>query len=1052
MHDTALLRAVLTLLAGSAGPLRVVHDGQLTDDLGKSDIGVDASEAAPFVLITYDDPSRWCDFGCVDAVLTVGSPREEGRGEETIVFLPPDAPSAGEKGITLTFLSARWDGATKALLRRASEADDQTGARAALLGLWWSFRKGAVSLAGKTTDRWARAETSPNTLSLIQQLAALENSLEFRLGKTAVRIAERVLPRPQLERAASAVRSTRRLALLATRRVLLPQLLRFRRRRYRRLVEASGLFDPIAYRRDHPWIEATGLDPLEHYLKHGWREGCQPGPAFDAERYLMHYPDVRAAGVNPLLHYLVCGKAEGRRAFPAVSSAISAAPHPSPTAPSESEWRQLFFNRQASFRSSKAVLVDVIVPVYGGREETLRCLYSVLSSRNDTAYELVVVDDHGPDQRLRDEIAAFAKQGLLTLVDMGCNQGFVAACNKGMAQHPERDVILLNSDTEVFDGWIDRMRRAAYSTNNIATVTPFSNNAEICSYPRFARDNWRKLEIHDRDLDQLAAEVNVGRVVDIPTGVGFCMYIRRACLDQIGMFDVAAFGRGYGEENDFCRRAAQHGWRNLLAADVFVRHYGGVSFAGEKPKRIKRALRTIAKRHPDYLELVRRFIAQDPIKPLRAALDIARMRRQRGRRGLFLFVAHDLGGGTEVHIQDLARRLECAGAAVMFCRPITGNPDLFRVEMPSIQETPNIEPFSLKKDIHRFVEFLIGANVSHIHVHSFVGYSENAPTFFLKVATDAKLALDVTIHDYAAICPRITLVDGSGAYCGEPPAAVCASCLRVNGSPFGEPAIWEWQDRYRRLLSAARAVFVPNEDVLARLQRHMPTANFLLRPHPEDDWPRPAARRPAPARPSKDSPRRVLLLGAIGVEKGAAVVEATVRYAAAQDLPLRFVLLGRTDRDENLRFLPNIEIKGSYERSQLFKQIEEANCDLAWMPSIWPETYSYVLSELLSAGLFPVVFDIGAPARRLRDMAWGCILPLTLAHDPKLIAKALVDLEIRDQPASLPAKQSYKDIFKDYYSFSESFDADKLADSTVSPSEDEKRTSAVASVVGMDQI
>ena len=56
------------------------------------------------------------------------------------------------------------------------------------------------------------------------------------------------------------------------------------------------------------------------------------------------------------------------------------------------------------------------------------------------------------------------------------------------------------------------------------------------------------------------------------------MYIRRAALADIGLFDAEAFGRGYGEENDFCLRASARGWRHLLACDTFVYHEGAVSF------------------------------------------------------------------------------------------------------------------------------------------------------------------------------------------------------------------------------------------------------------------------------------------------------------------------------------------------------------------------------------------------------------------------------------------------------------------------------------------
>ena len=99
---------------------------------------------------------------------------------------------------------------------------------------------------------------------------------------------------------------------------------------------------------------------------------------------------------------------------------------------------------------------------------------------------------------------------------------------------------------------------------------------------------------------------------DLPTGVGFCMFIRRSAIDALGTFDLA-FGAGYGEENDFCLRAARAGWRNVLADDAFVVHTGGRSFAGRKAELGERNMERLLARHPHYGDMVQRYIAADPL-------------------------------------------------------------------------------------------------------------------------------------------------------------------------------------------------------------------------------------------------------------------------------------------------------------------------------------------------------------------------------------------------------------------------------------------------------
>src|SRR5262249_39068630 len=154
--------------------------------------------------------------------------------------------------------------------------------------------------------------------------------------------------------------------------------------------------------------------------------------------------------------------------------------------------------------------------------------------------------------------------------------------NRGMElARRDADVVLLNSDTIVTQGWLDKLVRCAESDPMIGTITPFSNNAEICSFPRFCENNaWTG----ESDVEQIAQALERAAAPvypDLPTGVGFCLYIRRVLIDEIGAFDPV-FGLGYGEENDYCMRATEHGFRNVLCDDTFVVHLGGSSFGDKR--------------------------------------------------------------------------------------------------------------------------------------------------------------------------------------------------------------------------------------------------------------------------------------------------------------------------------------------------------------------------------------------------------------------------------------------------------------------------------------
>ncbi len=147
---------------------------------------------------------------------------------------------------------------------------------------------------------------------------------------------------------------------------------------------------------------------------------------------------------------------------------------------------------------------------------------------------------------------------------------------------------------------------------------------------------------------------------------------------------------------------------------------------------------------------------------------------------------------------------------------------------------------------------------------------------------------DVVVHDYSWICPRVTLIDGSGRYCGEPPVSVCRSCVRKNGSRLGGglsvPAL---RARSAAWLGEARRVLAPSADTASRLKNYFPALDIEVRPHAPPFTPLPQT---APSPRAKTL--RVGLIGAIGGHKGYQVLLGCARDAAARRLPLEFVVIG----------------------------------------------------------------------------------------------------------------------------------------------------------------
>lgn len=771
------------------------------------------------------------------------------------------------------------------------------------------------------------------------------------------------------------------------------------------LLCGSGLFDKEYYLSVNPDVRNARLDPVEHFLTRGLIEGRDPSAEFDTAYYVSKYGDVIPPHLPPVLHYIVQGRAAGM--LPRRRRVV--APQP----PSEESWRALLEKCKA--RGGGEPSVDVIVPVYGEADVTLNCLHSVLVARQVTEFELVVIDDCGPDPVLSEKLSQLSAGGLFTLIRNSDNQGFVATANLGIALHPTRDVVLLNSDTEVHNDWLDRILALARGGKKIGTITPFSNNATICSYPTTLKDNQDRLELTDAELDLIAADVNCSLGVDIPTAVGFCMYIARSCILDVGVFDAVRFGRGYGEENDFCLRAANRGWRNLLATNVFVRHFGGVSFGGERAGRLEAALKMVTNLHPDYLERVAQYVAADPARMGRVRMDLQRLSRETKSLGpTMLFLTSDRGGGTERHVREMQARLRQEGVRTLVLKWDNDCAGLLRFADSDMGLFPNISAMQLPHDLAIMIEVLTALDVRHIHVHHLAASGDDAPRLIEQLSKARGIDYDASIHDYLMVCPRINMIDGSGVYCGEPDLAGCETCIARWGSEFGKVSVASWRTRFEAFLSGARRVFVPDADVANRMKRHFPSVNFVVRPHITHIGPVHRAKG-ALRRPHRR--KHVAIIGAILSHKGSLLLLQCAKSAWEQGAPITFFLIGYSDIDERLRHLPNVVITGRYAEANVQNLLRRYDCDIAWFPSVWPEAFSYTLSIALDAGLFPVAFDLGAPAQRIRTLGWGELMPISLLGDAKAVLETLLAIEPR--PASLAvleaARIDYADLMRDYY-------------------------------------
>lgn len=219
---------------------------------------------------------------------------------------------------------------------------------------------------------------------------------------------------------------------------------------------------------------------------------------------------------------------------------------------------------------------SIIIPTHNGRELLKDCVYSI-KQHTDQPYEIIVLDNGSTDGTLD-----FCRQEQITFISLPSNTGFPIACNKGLRIASGDALLLLNNDVIVTKNWLTNMLACLYSAEDIGIVGPLTNYAS-------GRQQVDLPFTNVEDMTHQLNEPDASKWIQVDRIVGLCFLFRRELMERVGLLDER-FSPGHFEDDDYCYRARNAGYKLQISGDVFVFHYGSASFSQQDVSQVKQLI------------------------------------------------------------------------------------------------------------------------------------------------------------------------------------------------------------------------------------------------------------------------------------------------------------------------------------------------------------------------------------------------------------------------------------------------------------------------------
>ncbi|MEE0935641.1 MAG: hypothetical protein U0L42_08210, partial [Methanobrevibacter sp.] len=710
------------------------------------------------------------------------------------------------------------------------------------------------------------------------------------------------------------------------------------------LVKYSGLFDLNYYQKESNLNFNSEIRGLIHYLDEGFKQNYNPSARFDGVYYCKKYEDVKRSGINPLLHYLKYGANENREGI-----------------------RNFNYKNFNEVYDVKNILnkisndVTIIMPISNlfNSKNAVRSLYHTAKN-----FELILIDTLNLDE---EDLVYFKYYKDLRIIrNINSHKDLIDSINN-IVSETSNDILLLKDNVRIFRDCIPKLIISAYSNIKIGLVTPISNFSTIHlidlpknNYsPKFINNISKKEYLESMSNDS-------------------CVYIKNE------VFRGLKFDKNSDENSwvyDLSKKAKIKGWKSVIDDSTFVYWDVGQVENTQKDKYdLSSPYYILNNPNKDFIQSGIFSKIYDNVN------GYSREEFRQFTKKTILFSMH-YGGGVEFTVKDIISSISDEYECYLL-KAYKNKMILFKMSGTGFEI---VEEFKLMYDWNSQIVYndeykqiyfyiLVNYNIDIVEIDHSIFHTFDLPV----VAKSLGIPVILSLHDFYYICPTYFLLDENYNYC----AGYCGENSRncsTRVSWFDLPVnIKEWKQEWNqyvgKLFDSCDMVVTATSFTKNMFLEHypnLPSDKIKLIEHGRDLIRYDSIHRI----PNEHQSIRILIPGIIGPHKGSNFIKELKKYDVENRLEFHYI--GAID-DE----LAGIgKYHGKYDRDDFSRNVYRIKPSFIGIFSVCAETYSYTLTESISAGIPVLASNLGALKTRIESNGGGWLLDIN--HPEKSYKKIL---------------------------------------------------------------